>query len=58
MISGPESVEDCVKILRGARNLHSLQKNSGADPGIKLTAAQHRKHLRQGRGSKLTGCHT
>ena len=30
---------------------------AGADPGIKLTAAQHRKHLRQGRGSKLASCH-
>ena len=30
---------------------------AGADPGIKLNAAQHRKHLRQGCGSKLAGCH-
>ena len=32
-------------------------RTAGADPGIKLTAAQHRKQLRKGRGSKLAGCH-
>ena len=39
--------------------LFSIDSRSitGADPRIKLTAAQHRKHLKQGRGSKLAGCH-